>query len=391
MKNSVKIIFHIDLNAFYASCAILKEPYLKDKVFVVGGGVLRTGIITTASYPARKYGIKSAMSIADAMRLYPKLLVVPTDFNLYQKYSKLFFNFLKQYSNLILAGSIDEAYMDLTVLSEKRHPLDIAKEMQTRLEKEVGLPSSIGIAPTLFLAKMASDMKKPMGITVLRKKDIVEKLFPLPVRDIHGIGKKTYPRLEALGIKTIGDFTKENHKENILTVMSIQNYQGVLDHLLGHSSDIVDPKKYSIPQSVSQETTFNYAIDHHQTLFEYLIEMLDAAYRRLIDEALVSKTVGIKLRDQSFHTITRSISFAEPTDDYDLIYEQIESLFEANYQGEPLRLVGVSLSQVILKKDLKVDINLFNYHELTKREEKIFQVMKDINEKYPKGVKKGLS
>lgn len=390
MKNNVKIIFHIDLNAFYASCAIIKEPYLKDKVFVVGGGILRTGIITTASYPARKYGIKSAMSITDAMRLYPKLLVVPTDFNLYHKYSKLFFNFLKQYTPLILAGSIDEAYMDLTELSKTKHPLDIAKDMQQRLLKEIGLPSSIGIAPTLFLAKMASDMKKPMGITVLRKKDIVEKLFPLPVKDIHGIGRKTYPRLEALGIKTIGDFTKDVYKKEILTIMSPQNYQSVLDHLLGQSSDVVDPKKYSIPQSISQETTLNYPIDHQQTLFDHLIEMLDAAYQRLIDETLVTKTVGIKLRDQSFQTITRSYSFMEPTDDYDIIYEQIETLFEANYHGNPLRLVGVSLSQVMLKKDLKIDITLFNYHELTKREEKIFKVIKDLNEKYPKGVKKGL-
>ena len=389
MKNNVKIIFHIDLNAFYASCAIIKEPYLKDKVFVVGGGVLRTGIITTASYPARKYGIKSAMSITDAMRLYPKLLVVPTDFSLYQKYSKLFFNFLKQYSNLILAGSIDEAYMDMTALSQTRHPLDIAKEMQNRLEKEIGLPSSIGIAPTLFLAKMASDMKKPMGITVLRKKDIVDTLFPCPVKDIHGIGKKTYPRLEALGILTIGDFTKEKNKDAILTIMSEQNYHGVLDHLLGASSDIVDPKKNSIPQSVSQETTLNYAVDHHQTLLDHLKELLKEAYRKLIDEALVTKTVGIKLRDQSFQTITRAQSLIEPTDDYDLIEEHIETLFETHYHGEPLRLVGVSLSQIMLKKDLKVDVNLFNYHEFTKREEKIYQVMKDINQKYPKGVKKG--
>ncbi|PKK96684.1 MAG: DNA polymerase IV, partial [Tenericutes bacterium HGW-Tenericutes-3] len=168
MKNNIKIIFHIDLNAFFASCAVIKDPYLKNKAFVVGGSsTFRRGVVSTASYEARKLGIHSAMNINDAFRIYPKLIFVPTEFSLYKKYSELFFSFLKRYSNLIIEGSIDEAYIDMTEASMKKHPMDLAKEIQDGLMKEYQLPCSIGIAPTLFLAKMASDMKKPLGITVL--------------------------------------------------------------------------------------------------------------------------------------------------------------------------------------------------------------------------------
>jgi DNA polymerase-4 len=374
MKNNVKIIFHIDLNAFFCSCAVIKEPYLKDKVFVVGGSsISRRGVVSTSNYLARKYGIHSAMSMNDAFRLYPKLLVVPTDFKLYRKYSRIFFEYLKSYSDLILPGSIDEAYVDMTEASKTKHPMDLAKEIQQGLYEKHQLPCSIGIAPTLFLAKMASDMKKPMGITVLRKKDIVNKLFNLPIKDMFGIGKKTYPKLMELGVMTIGDFTKDIHKEKILSLMSEQSYQSYLEHILGKSSDVIDPDKYGIAKSISNETTFNYPMDEYDAVFEMIEEQLKTSYQRLIKEELVCRTVGIRLRDTDFNTITRSITFDEYTDDYDMIHDQILNLFDKHYKNQPIRLAGASLSQLLLKKDLKIDITLFNYQEFTKREEKLFK------------------
>ncbi|PKK98082.1 MAG: hypothetical protein CVV57_09135 [Tenericutes bacterium HGW-Tenericutes-2] len=390
MKKNIKIIFHIDLNAFFASCAIIKEPYLKDKVFVVGGNATsRRGVISTASYPARKLGIHSAMNINDAFRIYPKLIIVPTQFSLYQKYSSLFFTFLKRYSNIILEGSIDEAYVDMTEAAMKKHPLEIAKEIQEGLMKEHGLPCSIGIASTLFLAKMASDMKKPMGITVLRKSDIVDKLFPLPIRDCYGIGKKTYPRLENIGIDTIGSFTKPENKEKILTIMSEQSYASYIEHIMGRSSDVIDPKKYAIPKSISNETTLNYNMDSSDAIFKIITELLENTHDRLLKEELVTKTVGIRLRDNNFETTNRSVSFVNHTDSYEQILDAIETLFEENYKGEPLRLVGVFFNSVVQKKDLKIDYNLFNYQELTKREESIYKVISSINQKYPKSTSKG--
>jgi len=374
MKKEIKIIFHIDLNAFFASCAIIKEPYLKDKVFVVGGSSLsRRGVISTASYQARKLGIHSAMSIHEALSIYPKLVIVPTQFSLYQKYSQIFFNYLKKYSDLVLAGSIDEAYVDMTEASRKKHPLELAKEIQEGLYKTHGLPCSMGIASTLFLAKMASDLKKPMGITVLRKSDIVDKLFPLPIKDMYGIGKKTYPRLESLGIKTIGDFTKSEFKDAILTIMSETSYLSYLEHIFGRSNDLIDPKRYAIPKSISNETTLNYIMDQSDAIFKIIVELLEHTHERLVSEELVCKTVGIKIKDTEFESINRSITLKDYSDDYQVILEAIESVFEENYHNEPIRLIGVFFNQVILKKDLKIDYNLFNYQELSKREENMYQ------------------
>jgi len=391
MKNNIKIIFHIDLNAFFASCAVIKDPYLKNKAFVVGGSsTFKRGVVSTASYEARKLGIHSAMNINDAFRIYPKLIVVPVEFSLYKKYSRLFFSYLKRYSSLIIEGSIDEAYIDMTEASEKKHPLDIAKEIQEGLMKEHQLPCSIGIAPTLFLAKMASDMKKPLGVTVLRKKDIVEKLFPLPISDTYGIGKKTYPKLEKIDINTIGDFTKPENKEKILSVMTEQSYLSYLDHIMGRSNDIIEIDRYSIPKSISNESTLNYNMDEPEAILKIITELLTESHRRLVKEELVAKTVGIKLRDTEFLTINRSSTFNYHTDDYDLMFNQIENLFDENYHQEPIRLVGVFLNQIILKKDLKIDFNLFTYQELTKREESIYKTIKNINEKYPKSTSKGI-
>lgn len=377
MKNEVKIIFHIDLNAFFASCAIIKDPYLKDKAFVVGGSAtFKRGVVSTASYEARKHGIHSAMNINDALRIYPKLIIVPTQFSLYHKYSNLFFQFLKKYSSIVLAGSIDEAYVDMTEASKTKHPLELAKEIQDGLLKEHQLPCSIGIAPTLFLAKMASDMQKPLGITVIRKKDIVHKLFPLPIKEMYGIGKKTYPKLENLGIHTIGDFTKKEHRSKILTIMSEQSYESYLDHIMGRSSDVIDPKKYQIPQSISNETTLNYPMDQGDAILQILKDLLEQTHERLTKDELVAKTVGIKLRTSDFETFSRGVTLSEYSDDYDIFLERMEQLFESNFEGQSIRLVGVYFNQVIQKKDLKIDFNLFNYQEFTKREEALYHKKK---------------
>ncbi|MGI6787839.1 MAG: Y-family DNA polymerase [Acholeplasmataceae bacterium] len=381
--NQVKIIFHVDLNAFYATCAMIKEPFLKKEVFIVGGRTgSNSGVVSTASYKARAKGIRSGMSIVEAQRLYPKLLVVPTNFPLYQKYSNIFFNYLKKYTKIILKGSIDEAFMDVTELSKEIHPLKLAKEIQNGLLNEYGLPVSIGIGPTLFLAKMASDMKKPLGITVLRKRDVAKLLYPLPIGKVYGVGVKTKEILNKIGVFTVSDFINPDNKNKILEVMTQNSYYSFLDDLKGKSSDIVDPTLYDIPKSISNEETLVYPINGYELIYDHLKELTKTTVDRLKNEELVARTISIKLKTSNFKTITRSRSLPEPIEDYDLILQIANDLLISNYDGEEIRLVGVGLSQLILKKDLKNEITLFNYDKFDDNEVDIEKIIDKINQEY---------
>ena len=205
---------------------MIKNPRLKGKAFAIGRENTTRGVLSTASYEARKYGIHSGMPLIEALLKLPSLIVVYYGYELYSEYSKKFFKLLKEYVKDIEQTSIDEGYLDVTDITLKvnRHPVDLAKEIQARALKELELPCSIGIAPTLYLAKMASDMKKPLGITVLRIRDVKEKLKEVSVSDIFGLGKKTYPLLIDKGIKTIGDFMDPNNKDQIISIISETSY-----------------------------------------------------------------------------------------------------------------------------------------------------------------------
>lgn len=392
MKKPVNIIFHIDLNAFFASVEIIETPSLKQKVFAVGGGLnfQRGGILTTASYKARKYGIKSGMSITEALHLYPKLIVVPNRHKIYQKYSKLFIDHLKSYTNLILQASIDEAYMDVTHITKDIHPIDLAKRIQKELVDLYKLPSSIGIAPTLFLAKMASDMKKPMGITVLRIRDVENKLFPMNIKEMFGIGKKTQPRLIRQGIETIRDFANPLNKEKILKVMSERSYLAYIKEIKGESSNVVDPSKYARPKSISNETTFSFDTDIEDLIAETLETLFTESFERMLAEGMLCKSVGIKLRFQNFKTIQKSRTFVEHTDDRGMILSEIQDIFDETYEKQPVRLVGISLNQLELKKDIKVAYNLFSYLAQEEQKETLNETIKKMNLKIGKEVLKKL-
>ena len=252
-----KVIFHIDMNMFFCSVAIVKNKALKGKPFVIGRSGTNKGVISTASYEARALGIHSGMSLNDALRIKSDLIVVSVDYKTIKQYHYYFINLIEDYTNIIEIASIDEVYADMSELCKIRNGIEVAKEIQKRLLDEYNLPCSIGIAPTMFLAKMASDMKKPLGLVIIRKKDSYNMLKDLSVKDIYGIGKKTYPLLIENGIKTIGDFFKEENKSKIIELTSENTYEYVISHVLGNSSNQVNSNRYVKNKSISVENTYD--------------------------------------------------------------------------------------------------------------------------------------
>lgn len=380
MEKKYRVIFHIDLNAFFASCEIAEDPSLKNIPIGIGGSKDR-GVLTTANYEARKYGVKSAMSGVEARRLCPKLLILPVNFDLYNKYSEIFFTLLHEYTDVIEKGSIDEGYLDMTDDCEEVHPLDIAKEIQDRLLKEHKLPVSIGVAPNMFLAKMASDMKKPLGITVLRKRDLAEKLWPLPIEDMFGIGRKTYPNLKLIGINTIGDLVHYKDMRKLKLVLGNRT-EYFLELAKGFDSKIVTPNRHTDMKSIGTSNTFSSDIYEYQKALTNLSNLSKKVTNRLILDESVTKTISIQVRYNDFSQINRSFTLDFYTDNFYEIYKVAERLFDENQSELPIRLLGVSLSNLIPASNNVKQINIFEVPKEASKEETVLRLINNINDAY---------
>lgn len=380
-QNNAKIILHVDMNAFFCSVACLLNPALRGKVFAIGRENSYRGVISSASYEARALGIHSAMSLKEAYTLVPDLIVVSIEYSYYTYYHHQFLHILQQYSSLVEVASIDEAFIDITELSKTRHPLVIAKEIQLRILKEVGLSCSIGIAPTLFLAKMASDLKKPLGITVLRKRDVQTILYPLSVSDIFGIGKKTYPILINNNIKKISDFMNLENRNKILDLIGTTSYHNTYESILGNSTNIVDPNRRSESESISTSQTFDQIIQSQIEVLYELRKMTLELMNKLRKRKYYTKTITIILRNVDFKTITRSKSI-NYTDDFDEIYDTIVDLVEEHYKDEPLRLLGVGLSNLKEYHTLPKEYNLFTIPNVEEKQVTISKLIKEYQNKY---------
>ena len=378
-----RIIFHIDMNAYFCSVQCKLNPSLRGKAFAIGREGTLKGVLSTASYEARKYGIHSAMPIIEAYKILPTLLVVNHNFEAYKKYHYLFIDIIKQYTNLIEVASIDEVYADMTEISKRVHPLVLAKEIQLRLLRELDLPCSIGIAPTLFLAKMASDMQKPLGLTVLRKREIEEKLYPLSVKDIFGIGKKTYPKLLDANINTIGDFMNPSNRDLIISLVGINTYEYATTHILGKSSNEVKPDRYNNSKSISTETTFDIHKSSMIDILSSIRALLREIYQRLIKGEYVCKTVVVTLRDSNFNTISKRQTLDEYTDDLFTFNSIAEDLLNELFDEEKTyRLAGVGFANMVKRSELKEEYNIFTVTDRTEKEANINKLLSEINRKY---------
>ena len=393
MEKKYKIIFHIDLNAFFASCEMAEDVSLIKLPIGIGGRRER-GVLTTANYVARKFGIKSGMNSIEAKRLCPKLLILPVNFDLYHKYSKIFFDLLSEYSDTIEKGSIDEGYLDMTNFSDGVHPVDIAKEIQDRLYKEHKLPVSIGIAPNMFLAKMASDMKKPLGITILRKRDIEEKLWPLPIEDMFGIGKKTYPNLKLIGINTIGELVNFKDERKLKLVLG-NRVEEFIAKASGIDNKTVNPHRHVKYKSIGTSSTYSTDLYEYQDVLTKFISLTKKVVNSLISDDSIIKTISIQVRYNDFTQINRSKTLDFYTDNFFEIYQVVEQLYDDNQGDLPIRLLGVSLSNLKDNVNNFRQINIFKVSKEVTKEERVINMLNNINETYgskiiKKGAKKSL-
>ena len=383
-ENLARIIFHIDMNQFFCSVAQILDPSLKGTAFAIGRENTTKGVLSTASYEARKYGIHSAMATSEAYKLLPSLRVISIDYKYYKYYHYKFIDVVKEYTDQIEVASIDEVYADMTEISKKIHPTIIAKEIQLKLLKEYKLPCSIGIAPTLFLAKMASDLKKPLGLTILRKKDIKDILYPLSVKEIFGIGKKTYPRLIENNINTIADFMNPDNKELILKLIGSNTYNYAYNSLTGNSSNKVDPDRWSDSQSISEVRTYDQpkgSLD--EALYEIRL-IFKEVYNKMKKQSYYTKTVNITLRDTIFKTITRQKTLDEYTDDYYLLLDETLDLVEENFEDKEYRLLGCGLSNLVSPENLPKEYNLFTILTDDEKLNNIDNLMEELQSKYGK-------
>lgn len=342
-----RIIFHIDLNAFFASCETILRPELQNlPLAITGEKSSKRGIVVTANYVARQYGVHSAMPLMQAKKKCPHLVVASANFDLYRKISQQFIQLLHEYSDQVEKASIDEAYVDVTHLYQEIHPLHLAQQIQQRIFNELKIGCSIGVAPNKFLAKMASDMKKPNGITVLRKRDLPHILWPMPIEEMFGVGKASSPKLKQLGINTIGDLV---HYKDVDKIEQLFGHHALkwIENAKGNDQNPINPNKYEVPSSIGHSTTFSKDYCFDEEIKAEAKRMCIKTSNRLKKYGLYAKTISIQLKDTSFKQITRSQTVQVPIQSVNELYPIIEELFDEHWEGQALRLIGVNTTNLV--------------------------------------------
>jgi DNA polymerase IV len=379
-----RVIFHVDMNSFYASVEMAYDSTLKGKPLAIAGNVEeRRGIIITCSYEARKFGVKTTMPLWEAKKLCPGLIIMKPNFDRYRAASLGMFDILRQYSDLVEPVSIDEGYVDITESYHYGSPLHIAETIQKRLIEQLDLPCSIGIAPNKFLAKMASDMKKPMGITILRKRDIQSVLWPLPTYEMHGVGKKTAEKLQTIGIETVGDLAAANE----LQLKALLGINGIRlkERANGIDQRIVDPDSVSDFKSIGNSTTLPKDTTNQQELFRILDHLAGTVSVRMKRKKVVATTIGITIRYKDRKTITRSKKLDNPFFKQEDIFTFAKRLFLKHWNGDPIRLLGITSTDLTDHDHAVHQLDLFSYEKEAKKEP-LLNTVAMLKEKYGKGI-----
>ncbi|KAB0599894.1 DNA polymerase IV [Cupriavidus pauculus] len=365
MSVPARRIAHLDMDAFYASVELLRYPDLRGQAVVIGGGrnavpevlpdgsrryarlrnYVGRGVVTTSTYEARALGVFSAMGMMKAAKLAPDAILLPTDFDAYRRYSGLFKAAVRTFTTQIEDRGIDEIYIDLTnVPGEMR---EVAANIKAAVHEATGLTCSICVAPNKLLAKIGSELDKPDGLTILTPADIPVRVWPLPARKVNGIGPKAAEKLSAIGIETVGDLAEADLA--LLQTHFGRNYAAWLVEV-AHGRDERQVVVASEPKSMSRETTFERDL-HPRADRPLLSEQFTQLCMRVADDlrrkGYVGRTVGIKLRFDDFHTVTRDLTLTAHTSDGAMIRRGATECLKRISLERRIRLLGVRVSALL--------------------------------------------
>lgn len=370
-------ILHIDMDAFYASVEQRDNPKLKDKPIAVGGRPEDRGVVATASYEARRYGIKSAMPMAIALKLYPGLIVLPVNRHKYHRVSASVLEIFRTYTPVIEPVSLDEAFLDVRGSEKLFGPAEaIGAVIQKRIGDELQLSASVGIGPNKFIAKLASDYQKPHGFTVIAQEEVLQFLTPLRINKMWGIGDKTAAGLNSLGIQTIGQLRE-------LPLALLEDKFGKHGRILyefarGEDNRQVEPVREV--KSVGKEVTFAKDVSELEVLQGTLQDLAEKVARRLRRANLKSGSVMLKIKYPDFQLVTRTESLPEPTDLAGPIYQAAAQLL-AKHCKPPVRLIGLTCGKLTKERQ----ITLFRDKQLVK-EEKVTAALDKLRDRYGEDV-----
>lgn len=376
-----RYIVHVDMDAFFASIEQRDQPGCQGKPVIVGadpqGGAGR-GVVSACSYEARTFGIHSALPISTAYRLCPHAVFLPVDMEKYIRVSRQVFSILETFTPDIEPISIDEAFLDIT---RSFHlfgtPVETCRKIKTAVKENIRLNASLGLAPNMMTAKIASDLEKPDGFVIVSPKGLRDFLFPLPVEKLWGIGKKTEETLRPLGVSTVGDLARMD--------------ASVLIKLLGkHGGHIwklangIDPREVAPAtetKSVGNEHTFERDINDRQLLLDTLMALSENVSRRMRKKGLKGKTITLKIRFEDFKTYTRSDTQSVPTNFTEDIYRRAaEKIQTYDFSRRPVRLIGVQVSNLDSTGN---QLSLFTPgEEQSGKKEKLHEALDIIKDKF---------
>jgi DNA polymerase-4 len=333
-------IAHVDCDAFYASVEKRDRPELADRPLIVGRG--HRGVVTTACYIARRFGVRSAMPMHEALKRCPKAAVVPPDMAKYSKASAAIRSLMLETTPLVEPLSLDEAYLDLTGTEELhgRHPVMVMVELARRIEREVGVTVSVGLSYNKFLAKLASDLDKPRGLAVIGRAEAMDFLAPKPIRALHGVGPALADKLAVAGIVAIGQL--QEMEEGALIARFGKLGSWLWHRARGEDLSPVEPDQAA--KSISAETTLEKNLSQFEDMAKILWPLCETVSRRLKEAKLAGWTLTLKLKTSGFRSLTRSHQLPNPTQLAENMYQYALPLLEKEANGKDYRLIGVGLA-----------------------------------------------